>query len=151
MSKGDRAYELFMSGYNCAQAVAGAFADELGMSTESVARLTSGFGGGMGRMREVCGTFSGIVMVVSWLYGYSSPDDNANKKAVYERIRSIADTFRADNGSIICRELLGISEPERSAAPSERTAEYYKKRPCKELCRYAADLLEKYIAENPFH
>lgn len=146
--RGDKAYELFTSGYNCAQAVAGAFADVLGMDTDTVAKLASGFGGGMGRMREVCGTFSGIVMVMSMLYGYSDPKDNAMKTEIYGRIQEIGEQFKKDNGSIICRELLGLSKPEGSPVPEQRTAEYYKKRPCPELCRYAADLLESYIKQH---
>lgn len=147
--RGDKAFELFTSGYNCAQAVAGAFCDMLSMDMDTVTKLASGFGGGMGRMREVCGTFSGIVMVVSTLYGYSDPMDNATKTEVYARIQELAEQFRQDNGSIICRELLGLSKPEGTPVPEQRTSEYYKKRPCPELCRYAADLLEKYIEQHP--
>ena len=149
MTRGDKAYELFTSGYNCSQAVAGAFSDLLGMDMDTVVKLASGFGGGMGRMREVCGTFSGIVMVVSMLYGYSDPKDNSTKTELYGRIQDIAEQFRRDNGSIICRELLGLSKPEGSPVPEQRTSEYYKKRPCPELCRYAADLLENYIKQHP--
>lgn len=149
MSKGDLAYENFLKGYNCTQSIAVAFAEELGMSEETAARISSGFGGGMGRMREVCGTFSGVVMVISWLYGYDQPKDVAGKTALYEKIRALADRFRAANGSIICKELLGLKEMEKSAVPEARTAEYYKKRPCPELCRFAADLIEEFIKENP--
>ena len=149
MTKGDLAYEKFLKGYNCSQAVASAFADELGMDEKTVVRLAGGFGGGMGRLREVCGTFSGIVMVMSMLYGYSEPDDNATKKELYERIQDMAAQFKDDNGSIVCRELLGLQKAEGSPIPEARTSEYYKKRPCSELCRYAADLLEQYIRDNP--
>lgn len=148
-TRGDKAYELFMSGYNCSQAVAGAFADVLGMDMDTVTKLAGGFGGGMGRLREVCGTFSGIVMVVSMLYGYSDPKDNATKTELYTRIQELAEQFRRDNGSIICKELLGLSKPEGSPVPEQRTSEYYKKRPCPELCRYAADILERYIQNHP--
>lgn len=148
-TRSDKAYELFMSGYNCSQAVAGAFADVLGMDMDTVAKLAGGFGGGMGRLREVCGTFSGIVMVVSMLYGYSDPKDNATKTELYTRIQELAEQFRRDNGSIICKELLGLSKPEGSPVPEQRTSEYYKKRPCPELCRYAADILERYIQDHP--
>lgn len=103
----------------------------------------------MGRLREVCGTFSGVVMVMSWLYGYSEPKNIAAKTALYEKIRALAAKFRKDNGSIVCRELLGLEKAEDSAVPEPRTAEYYKKRPCPELCRYAANLLEEFIGENP--
>lgn len=149
MSRGDKAYELFMQGYNCTQSVAVAYADILGMEEQTAARLASGFGGGMGRMREVCGAFSGVVMVMSWLYGYYEPTDTENKTALYEKIRLLADRFREQNGSIICKELLGLKEPEKSAVPEARTAQYYKKRPCPELCRIAADLLEEFIKDNP--
>ena len=148
-NKGNRAYENFLKGYNCTQAVTVAFAEELGLDEETAARLSCGFGGGMGRMREVCGTFSGIVMVLSQLYGYSDPKDTAAKKDLYEKIRDLAAKFKADNGSIICRELLGLEKMELSAAPEPRTPEYYKKRPCPELCRYAANILEEFIKENP--
>ena len=121
----------------------------MGLDVETTVKIMSGFGGGMGRMREVCGTFSGIVMVVSQLYGYSDPKEQKGKKELYEKIQALADRFRAENGSIICRELLGLSAPEKSAVPEARTSEYYKKRPCPELCRYAADILEEFIENNP--
>lgn len=149
MSRGDKAYELFMQGYNCSQSIAVAFSDKIGLDKETAARLASGFGGGMGRMREVCGTFSGIVLVMSMLYGYSDSENFDRKKELYGRIQEIAKQFRSDNGSIICRDLLGLGKQQQSAEPEKRTDEYYKKRPCPELCRYAADLLEKYIEDNP--
>ncbi len=148
-AKGDKAYELFLSGYGCTQSVLGAFAEELGLDFDTAMKLASGFGGGMGRMREVCGTFSGIVIVLGMVYGYSDPKALNAKKELYEKIRLLAEKFRSDNKSIICRELLGLKSAEKSAEPEPRTAEYYKKRPCPELCRYAADLLEDYIKENP--
>lgn len=148
-TRGDLAYENFLKGYNCTQAVTVAFAEELGLTEEKAARLSCGFGGGMGRLREVCGTFSGIVMVLSALYGYSDPKDTATKKDLYEKIRALAAKFREDNKSIICRELLGLEKAEESATPEPRTPEYYKKRPCPELCRYAANILEEFIRENP--
>lgn len=149
VSKGDIAYENFLKGYNCTQAVAVTFAKELGLDEAAAARLSSGFGGGMGRLREVCGTFSGVVFVLSSLYGYSEPKDLEGKKDLYEKIRACAAKFRADNGSIICRELLGLEKAEKSATPEPRTAEYYKKRPCPELCRYVGNLIEDFIRDNP--
>ena len=125
--KAQRAKALFLEGYNCAQAVAGAFAPEMGLSVDAAARLASGFGGGMGRMREVCGAVSGMTLAASELAG----------------------RFRAENGSIICRELLGLARPEGTPQAEARTPEYYKKRPCKELVGDAAEILEKYIAEHP--
>ncbi len=149
ISKGELAYQNFLKSYNCTQAITVAFAEELGLDEKTAARLSCGFGGGMGRMREVCGTFSGVVIVVSWLYGYSEPKALDAKTALYEKIRALAAKFREDNGSIICRELLGLDKAEDSAAPAPRTREYYEKRPCPELCRYAADMLEEFIKKNP--
>ena len=137
MSRGDKAYELFLSGYNCTQAVVGAFADVIGVDFDTAVRIGSGFGGGMGRLREVCGTFSGAVMVINMQYGYSDPK---NVQAAQ---------FRRDNGSLICKELLGLVKPENSPIPEARTDEYYKKRPCPELCRYSANMVEDYIKEHP--
>lgn len=147
--KGDRAYELFKEGYNCSQSVFGAFSEELGVDFNTAVKLASGFGGGIGRMREVCGAFSGLTMAASMIYGYNDPKANETKTELYEKIRALADRFREDNGSIICRELLGLQQAEKSAVPEVRTSEYYKKRPCAELCRYAADLLDEFIKNNP--
>ena len=145
MSKGDIAKEYFEQGYNCSQSVALAFADEVGMDSKLIARLTGGFGGGMGRMREVCGCFSGIVMVLSQACGYTDPKDTEGKKALYEKIRAAAEQFKKDNGSIICKELLGLEKPEKTAQPDARTSEYYQKRPCPLLCKYAAEHAEKML------
>lgn len=147
--KGDRAYALFKEGYNCSQAVFGAFCEELGVDFDTAVKLASGFGGGIGRMREVCGTFTGLTMAASMIYGYSDPKAVETKTGLYEKIRALAEEFREDNGSIICRELLGLQQAESSAVPEARTDQYYQKRPCAELCRYAADLLEQFIQENP--
>ena len=148
MSRGDSAYENFLKGYNCTQAVTVAFSDIFELDEEKLARISGGFGGGVGRMREVCGTFLGVVMILSEVYGYSEPKNLEAKKALYEKIRAAAEEFRKDNKSIICRELLGLEKPETSAEPEARTSEYYKKRPCPMLCKYAADLAERMISER---
>ena len=137
-----------MQGYNCAQAVALAYADEMHLTDAQALTLASGFGGGVGRMREVCGAFSGLVMVLGALYGSTDP---AQKTAIYTEVQALAARYRAESGgnSIICRELLGLSKPEGSPVASPRTAEYYKKRPCPELVRLAADILDEYIAAHP--
>lgn len=149
MSRGDKAYELFMSGYNCTQSVVGAFADLIEMDFDTAVKFGSGFGGGVGRLREVCGTFSGAVIVIDMLYGYSDPKNVKAKAELYARIQELAAEFRKDNGSLICKELLGLSRPEGSPVPEARTAEYYKKRPCPELCRYSANMVEEYIKAYP--
>lgn len=147
MSRGDKAYEFFTNGYNCSQSVTLAYSDLFGMEPEQLAKISGGFGGGMGRMREVCGAFSGIVMVLSQAYGYTDPKDTVGKKALYEKIRASAEQFKKDNGSIICKELLGLEKPEKTAQPDARTPEYYQKRPCPMLCKYAAELAEKMLKE----
>ena len=101
---------------------------------------------GSGRYAE---TLSGAVIVVNALYGYSDPKNVQAKTELYSRIQELAAQFRRDNGSIICKELLGLSRPEGSPIPEARTDEYYKKRPCPELCRYSANMLEEYIREHP--
>lgn len=146
---GDKAYELFTNGANCAQATLGAFADELGMQPEFAAKLASGFGGGLGRQREVCGAVSGICMAAGVLRGYSDPAAVEEKAETYERIRALCARFAAENGSILCRELLGFSDASDTAAPEARTEHYYATRPCGEYCRTAADILAAYLEEHP--
>ena len=147
MTTGEKAQSLFKQGYNCSQSVALAFDEEMGFDKDLVAKLVSGFGGGMGRMREVCGCVSGMVFVISSLYGYSDPKDFDSKKELYQRINQVANTFKEKNGSIICKELLGL-EKKDGIVPEKRTDAYYKKRPCSELCKIAGDILEDYIKNN---
>lgn len=147
--KAQRAKALFLEGYNCAQAVAGAFAPEMGLSVDAAARLASGFGGGMGRMREVCGAVSGMTLAASALRGYNDLKAGLEKTDTYAMIQELAGRFRAENGSIICRELLGLARPEGIPQAEARTPEYYKKRPCPELVALAAQILEEWLAEHP--
>ena len=145
---GDLAYENFMKGYNCAQSVALAYAPEMNLTPEQALTMSAGFGGGVGRLREVCGAFSGIVLVLGALYG--SPDPS-QKTALYTEVQALAERYRTENGggSIVCRELLGLAKAEGSPVASPRTPEYYKKRPCPQLVRLAADILDEYIAALP--
>lgn len=147
MTKGEKAKALFLDGYNCAQAVFGAFCEDFGLDLDTAMKLSSGFGGGIGRLREVCGAVSGAVMVLNMKYGYTSPTDNEAKMLHYKRVQDIAGRFSAENGSIICRELLGLSEKKSEPTPEVRTSEYYKKRPCKELVEMAANIVDAYIKE----
>ena len=145
MSKGDIAKQNFMNGYNCSQAVLLAFCEDFGLEKETALKISEPFGGGMGRMREVCGTVTGMFMVIGLAMGNDNSKDNTTKKNVQE----LAEKFKEDNGSIICRELLGFQKNNKeSYVPSERTNEYYKKRPCPELCKYAADILEEYLKKE---
>ena len=146
MSHSEKAVELFKQGYNCAQAVFAAFSEEVGLPVDTMLKLSSGFGGGIGRMREVCGAFNGAVLVVGALYG---TDDPAGKTGTYTIIQELAAQFKAEMGSLICRDLLGLDKPDGSPVASPRTEAYYKKRPCAETVAVAADLMEKYLAAHP--
>ena len=144
--RAEKAQALFKEGYNCAQAVAMAFADLIDADEKTVAKLTSGFGGGVGRMREVCGSILGMTFIMSALYGYDDTSNLSAKAKIYGEIQGLADKFREENGSIICRELLGLSKNAApSPTPEKRTQEFYKKRPCAELVYISAKNLEEYI------
>ena len=146
MTHADKAEALFKEGYNCSQAVVAAFCDVTKIDKKTALALSSSFGGGMGRLREVCGAVSGMFMVAGLLYGYTSPTDNEKKKAHYALIQAMAQKFKDKTGSSICRELLG--GPDNSPNPTLRTAEFYKKRPCSELVRICADIVDQVIAEK---
>ena len=148
MTKGESAKENFMSGLNCSQAVAAAFAEEMNMPKSLVEKLTVGFGGGMGRMREVCGAVTGMLMVVGILYGYDDAKDYEGKKDTYALVQELANQFKAETGSIICRELLGLDGKDNSPVPSKRTEEYYKKRTCEDKVGLAAKILDEYIQSH---
>lgn len=145
MTKYEKAEELFKSGYNCTQAVVGAFEDEIGIEHSLLMSLASSFGGGMGRLREVCGTVTGAFIVLGALFGYDDPKASAEKADHYKRIQEFAEEFKKVNGSIICRELLGLDEQKSDFVPEKRTEAYYKKRPCADLCGISAEILEKQI------
>ncbi len=147
MDHGIYAAELFLKGYNCAQSVAVAFCDVTGLEKDFTARMASSFGGGMGRMREVCGAVSGMLMVAGLLYGYETPGDDVSKLAHYKLVQDLAGRFREQAGSIVCREIL--KNPPSDPKPTPRTAEFYKKRPCARMVLLAGQILDAYIAEHP--
>ena len=146
MIRAEKAKAYFLEGYNCAQAVAMAFDDLIGMDKNQIAMLTSGFGGGGGRMREVCGTVTGAAFVISALYGYNDPKATDEKQQLYANIQQIGNQFAKENGSVVCRELLGLTiKGADSPTPEARTKQYYQKRPCAELVEYSAHLVEEFI------
>ena len=147
MTRKEKAMNYFLEGYNCSQSVVLAFADLLEMEPDQLARLSSAFGGGMGRLREVCGSVSGMFIVLGILYGYDDPKEFEGKKVLYERVQELAHRFEAVNGSIVCRELLGLAEKSQEPTPEQRSDKYYKKRPCKELVGCAAEILEDFLEE----
>ena len=146
----DREYQaakLFTEGYNCAQAVIMVFADVIGMDEKLCARLSSSFGGGMGRQREVCGAVSGMLMVAGLLYGYDGPEEGQIKKEHYERVQQLCGQFREEAGSIVCREIL--KNPPSDPSPTPRTAEFYQQRPCARMVTLAVRIMEQYITQHP--
>lgn len=144
----EKAVQLFKEGRNCSQAVLLAFSDVTKMADSLALRLSSPFGGGMGRQREVCGAVSGMLMVLGIAYGYEeNGEKDANKKAVYRDVQGLCNQFREASGSILCREIL--KNPPSDANPTPRTAEFYKLRPCERMVATAAALLEDYIAQHP--
>ncbi|MBQ1928609.1 MAG: C_GCAxxG_C_C family protein [Clostridia bacterium] len=148
MNRSQKAKELFERGYNCSQAVLLAFADKFGMDFQTAQKISATFGGGMGRMREVCGAVSGMLMVLGLATNEYAPSDTAKKAEQYKAVQQLANEFRKKNGSIICRDLLGLSQSGEKISvptPSERTDEYYKKRPCALLVQDAAEILENYL------
>ena len=147
MDHGTKAAELFVNGYNCAQSVAVSFCDVTGLEEKFAAKMVSSFGGGMGRLREVCGAVSGMFFVLGYLYGYDTPGDDGSKKALYTEVQALATQFRDRCGSIVCREIL--KNPSTDPTPSPRTAEYYRVRPCAWMVKTAGDLMDDFIAAHP--
>ena len=146
----DREYQaakLFTEGYNCAQSVIMVFADLLNLDEKTCAKISSSFGGGMGRMREVCGAVSGMLLVAGILYGYKGNEGDEVKKAHYARVQELAGKFRDQVGSIVCREIL--KNPPSDPAPTPRTEEYYKMRPCARMVYLATQIMEDYLIAHP--
>ena len=144
----EKAYALFMKGYNCAQSVTAAFADLYGLTEEQALLASASFGGGMGRMRLTCGTVTGMFLLAGLESGTTNPDDRELKARNYAMVRELAERVKAENGSIVCSELLQMGNKPESAMPSERTAAYYKKRPCPELVRCAARIYAQMLEEK---
>ena len=145
MQRREKASAYFRQGYNCAQAVAMAFADEVNMDEKTLAKLASSFGGGMGRLREVCGAVSGMLLVYGMMRGYDDPNDREGKTQQYKIIQEMAGEFEGKHDSIICREILKKPKGPEYYEPEERTNKYYALRPC-ETCVYdAVKILKKYL------
>ena len=148
MTRGDTAKRLYLSGYNCTQSVVMAFEDMLGYDAKTVALITQPLGTGIGGMREVCGTVSGMAVVLGILFGGDDPKNPLKRRDIYKRVQELSQRFEKDNGSIVCRELVGMTKLGTSKGnPYDRPSDY-KKRPCPELVKYAADILEEYIEEH---
>lgn len=136
MDKSEKAVELFKTGLCCSQAAFCAFAEDYGMDAETAQKVSAGLGGGVGRMREVCGAVTGATLALGLKYG---PD----KAAAYPHVQALCERFKAECGSIVCRELLEGTGATQGGSPEARTATYYKKRPCVELVKLAVQLAEQ--------
>lgn len=144
----DKAEKLFREGCNCSQAVFAAFCDVTGFSTEQALKISSGFGGGFGRKREVCGAVSGMTMALGSLLGNDDVKDSGRKNGFYALIGSCMDRFSARFGSCVCREILGVSAETYSPVSSVRTSDFYKKRPCAQCIRTVAEITAEVLNEN---
>ena len=143
MTRKEKAEELFHSGYNCSQSVIGALADDLGLDFKTAVKLSEGFGGGFGRMRLTCGAISGMVMAIGMLMSNGDPEEDTRKE-VYAKVHKLCDLFKDKNGSIVCADLLGLTDNiTYNAKPDERTSEYYKKRPCVDCVKDCVGIIEK--------
>ena len=145
----ETARDYFLEGYNCAQAVACAFCEEMNLTVEQTARMVSSFGGGMGKLREVCGAVSGALFVLGTLKGYCDPKADQEKSAHYALVQDFAARFKAEHETILCRELLaGIElKKENTSEPEARTPEYYRTRPCARFVETAAKICAEMLAE----
>ena len=149
----EKAKRLFKEdGFNCCQAVVLAYNDIFGLDDKTAASVASGFGGGMGRMREVCGSVSGMTILAGMISPADDPSNKSGRTANYALVQEMAERFKEINGSILCKELLGLvpmgsasNAPKESPEPSDRTAEYYKKRPCEELVGISARIVGEKI------
>lgn len=146
-----RAVEYFMNGYGCAQSVVAAFADLYGLDDIMAKRIAAGFGGGVGRMRMMCGTVSALVILAGLDCGQTDGADREGKAACYKVVQELLETFKQRNGSVICAELLGLNGcpvVKNTYIPDERNAEYYKKRPCAKKVESAARIFAEYLQKK---
>ena len=147
--RADRAKEMFLQGYNCSQAVVGAFADLFGFDNVTATKFAEGLGGGMGRMRLTCGAVAAMATLASMKMSSGKPGDLKLRGEIYAVIQKMAGEFKDNNGSVICAELLGAALPkDNSTTPEERTPDYYRRRPCADKIYQCALLVEKYWVVN---
>ena len=149
MNQTDRAEKLFRQGYNCAQAVFGAFSQDLGLDSQEAMRLASPFGAGLGKLREVCGAVSGMLMVLGLARGYSNADAIDEKRALYALTQQAVHQFETENGYLLCRDLLHLKKGEDLEEPAVRTEEYYQTRPCLKAVRSATAIAQSLLSDPP--
>ena len=145
----EKAVELFKQGYNCSQSVVAAFADMYGFTEEQALRMAASFGGGIGRMRQTCGAACGMFLLAGLESGAVHADDRQGKATNYALVQELAGKFKERNGSLICAQLLGLSQPEMDAMPEHRTKQYYARRPCVKMVEEAASIWAEYLQTLP--
>ena len=148
MTEKEKARALFLEGFNCSQSVFTAFCDRFGIDEETAKKISAGLGGGVGRQREVCGAVSGAAMVLGCISAPTDGSDSESKRKNYELVRDFSERFIKRNASIVCREILEDKAKNKGAVPDERTAEYYKNRPCLKMVEDAAEILSEMLKEN---
>ncbi len=149
LTNAQKAKENFKNGYNCAQSVFMTYAEKFGFDKNTALKLSSSFGGGMGRMREVCGAVSAMFMIAGLAKGYTENNNDEVKAKHYELIQNLAQKFKDKNGTIICRELLGLEKGENNSfVPTKRTEKYYQERPCENFVADACEIIDKYILND---
>ena len=149
MTRREQAMAYFKQGFNCSQSVLRAYSDLFDMPEDELMKAGQSFGGGMGRLREVCGTCSAMFMVAGILYGEETETDHAIKTEHYKRIQYLAEEFRKKHETIVCRDLLKGLAVTNEPTPEKRSEQYYKVRPCVKFVRTAAEILDRYLEENP--
>ena len=138
-----QAVSFFEEGYNCSQAVFMAYSDIYGIEPEMAAKLATSFGGGMGRLREVCGAVSGMFLVLGMQYPFTDTKDRATKNINYKAVQRTANEFKSVMGSYICADLLKLKHVPQNPESSERNEAYYKTRPCTRCVALAAEIVGK--------
>src|ERR1035437_2584224 len=140
-----KAVGFFEQGYNCSQAVFMAYSDIYGIDTETAAKLATSFGGGMGRLREVCGAVTGMFLVLGLHYPFTNTKDKAAKNNNYKAVQRTASEFKTVMGSFICADLLQLKHEPQNPESSERNEAYYESRPCTRCVTVAAEIVGKEI------
>lgn len=148
MNHEERAVALFKQGYNCSQSVFAAFSEELGMDQETALKISSSFGGGMGRLREVCGAVSGMFMVLGLKEGYTDPNDGSLKAQHYQKVQELAKKFEQENGSIVCRELLGLNQKHDSPVQKRERKAITKNAPVQNLLEWLPNFWMNFLKKK---
>ena len=149
MTRREKALEIFKAEHNCSQTIVLTFSDMIDMDAVLLARMAQPLGGGVGRLRNICGAVSGMAMVLGALYGREPDPDQEGKKLVYSYVQECAAEFEKIYGTVICKDLLEIVEVKKDPVPQKRDEEYYATRPCARIVEDAAEILERFIETHP--